>query len=426
MLPFNLAHSNLAGDARHAHDAPSGAPTPTEFLMVLGFVNTLGFAGWQALINNFAREQAGFGWFETGLNQSVRELPGLLAFTAIFWLIWMREQSLAYVSLVMASIGIAMTGFFPSLGGILLTTLFMSIGFHYFETASHSLQLQLLQQGNAAREMGRIQSASSAAQFVAYAIVFAATAWSGLVSYTTVFMVIGLAGMVLTWQAFRRFPQYQGPVVQRKTLVLRRRYGLYYALTFMSGARRQIFVAFGAFLLVDRFGLGVDKIALLYLVTAFASTLLAPRIGRIIGRFGERRTMILENLILVLVFTGYALTQSAAVAALLFVIDGASTSLTIAQRTYIQKIGDRADMTATTSVAFTFNHIAAVIIPVVFGALGHRDPSIIFWLGTGIATLSLSLAFLVPRTPEPGNESTWGWLTGSRAVPPPPAAQPAE
>lgn len=426
MLPFNLAHSNLAGDARHAPDAPSGAPTPTEFLMVLGFVNTLGFAGWQALINNFAREQAGFGWFETGLNQSMRELPGLLAFTAIFWLIWMREQSLAYVSLVMASIGIAMTGFFPSLGGILLTTLVMSIGFHYFETASHSLQLQLLQQENAAREMGRIQSASSAAQFVAYTIVFALTAWSGLVSYTTVFMVIGLAGMVLTWQAFRRFPHYQGPVVQKKTLVLRRRYGLYYALTFMSGARRQIFVAFGAFLLVDRFGLGVDKIALLYLVTAFASTLLAPRIGRLIGRIGERRTMILENLILILVFTGYALTQSAAVAALLFVIDGTSTSLTIAQRTYIQKIGDRADMTATTSVAFTFNHIAAVVIPVVFGALGHRDPSIIFWLGTMIATLSLSLAFLVPRAPEPGNESTWWWLTGSRAAPPPPAAQPAE
>lgn len=426
MLPFNLAHSNLAGDARHAHDAPSGAPTPTEFLMVLGFVNTLGFAGWQALINNFAREQAGFGWFETGLNQSMRELPGLLAFTAIVWLIWMREQSLAYVSLVMASIGIAMTGFFPSLGGILLTTLVMSIGFHYFETASHSLQLQLLQQENAAREMGRIQSASSAAQFVAYTIVFALTAWSGLVSYTTVFMVIGLASMVLTWQAFRRFPQYQGPVVQKKTLVLRRRYGLYYALTFMSGARRQIFVAFGAFLLVDRFGLGVDKIALLYLVTAFASTLLAPRIGRLIGRIGERHTMILENLILILVFTGYALTQSAAVAALLFVIDGTSTSLNIAQRTYIQKIGDRADMTATTSVAFTFNHIAAVVIPVVFGALGHRDPSIIFWLGTMIATLSLSLAFLVPRAPEPGNESTWGWLTGSRAAPPPPAAQPAE
>jgi len=302
----------------------------------------------------------------------------------------------------------------------------MSIGFHYFETASHSLQLQLLRQENAAREMGRIQSASWAAQFVAYTIVFALTAWSGLVSYTTVFLVIALAGMLLTWQAYRRFPKYEGAVVQRKTLVLRRRYGLYYALTFMSGARRQIFVAFGAFLLVDRFGLGVDKIALLYLVTAFASTLMAPWIGRLIGRIGERRTMILENLILILVFTGYALTQSAAVAALLFVVDGASTSLTIAQRTYIQKIGDREDMTATTSVAFTFNHIAAVVIPVVFGALGHRDPSIIFWLGTGIAMLSLSLAFLVPRTPEPGNESNWGWLTTSPGAATRPAPQPAE
>jgi len=112
MLPFNLAQSSPGGDDRHTHDSPRSAPTPTEFLMVLGFVNTLGFAGWQALINNFAREQAGFGWYETGLNQSMRELPGLLAFTAIFWLIWMREQSLAYVSLVLASIGIALTGFF--------------------------------------------------------------------------------------------------------------------------------------------------------------------------------------------------------------------------------------------------------------------------------------------------------------------------
>jgi len=235
------------------------------------------------------------------------------------------------------------------------------------------------------------------------------------------FVLIGAASLALTWFAFRRFPRYEAPVPQRKQIVLRRRYGLYYALTFMSGARRQIFVAFGAFLLVDRFGLSVDRIALLYLVTAFASALLAPRIGRLIVRLGERRTMILENTILVIVFTGYALTGSATVAALLFVVDGASTSLMIAQRTYIQKIGDPAEMSSTTSVAFTFNHIAAVIIPVVFGALGHRDPSIIFWLGTLIAVLSLMLAFLVPPAPGPGRECILPWLTAS----PPPTAPPA-
>jgi hypothetical protein len=421
MLPFNLANA----DERVIEQARS-APTPTQFLMVLGFVNTLGFAGWQALINNFAREQAGFGWFETGLNQSVRELPGLLAFTAIVWLMLVREQTLAYVSLVLASIGIAAAGFFPSLGGILLTTLVMSIGFHYFETASHSLQLQMLHQDKAARDMGLIQSASWAAQFVAYSSVFLLTAWGGLVSYSTVFLMIGGAGIVLTIAAVRRFPRYEGPVAQRKGLVLRRRYGLYYALTFMSGARRQIFVAFGAFLLVDKFGLAVDRIALLYLVTAFVSMLLAPRIGRMIGRLGERRTMILENLILIGVFTGYAVSQSALVAALLFVVDGASTALTISQRTYIQKIGDPSDMSATTSVAFTFNHIAAVIIPVLFGALGHRDPSIIFWLGTAIAIISLGLALLVPVRPGPGSESILSRLRAPAGEKRGAAAQPAE
>lgn len=423
MLPYFLA-----SDDEGLHEPARSAPTPTEFLMVLGFVNVLAFAGWQALINNFAREQAGFGWFETGLNQSVREIPGLLAFTAIFWLLWMREQVLAYASLVVAAFGIGVVGFFPSLGGILLTTLIMSIGFHYFETASHSMQLQLLRRDEAAREMGRIHGAQSAAQFTAFAAVFGLTAWAGLASYTVMFVLIGAVSLLLTWFAFRRFPRYEAPVPQRKNIVLRRRYGLYYALTFMSGARRQIFVAFGAFLLVDRFGLGVDKIALLYLVTAFASALLAPRIGRLIVRLGERRTMIMENLILIAVFTGYAVTGSATVAALLFVIDGASTSLLIAQRTYIQKIGDPADMSSTASVSFTFNHIAAVIIPVVFGALGHRDPSIIFWLGTLIAVLSLSLAFLVPRAPGPGRECLLPWLTASRPPPSPPAAlpQPAE
>ena len=118
--------------------------------------------------------------------------------------------------------------------------------------------------------------------------------------------------------------------------------------------------------------------------------------------------MIVENTVLIAVFIGYALTSSASVAVLLFLIDGASMSLTIAQRTYFQKIGDAADMTATTSVAFTINHIAAVVIPVAFGLIGHRDPSIIFWLGALIAAGSLILALLVPAAPAPGNESLAG------------------
>jgi hypothetical protein len=173
----------------------------------------------------------------------------------------------------------------------------------------------------------------------------------------------------------------------------------------MTGARRQLFVAFGGFLLVKKFGYSVADMATLMLVTTAANTFLAPRLGRLVMLVGERRTIMLENVVLIVVFAGYATTASALVAGALFVIDGVFFTLTLAQRTYFQKIADPADMAATTSVAFTINHIAAVAVPVTFGALGMIDPAIIFWLGACVASVSLTCSFFVPRHPEPGHET---------------------
>ena len=191
--------------------------------------------------------------------------------------------------------------------------------------------------------------------------------------------------MALTFAAALWFQRFEGPVPQRKRIMLRRRYWLYYALTFMTGARRQLFVAFGGFLLVKKFGYDVADMATLMLITTAANTLLAPRLGRLVMRFGERHTIMLENTVLIVVFAGYATTMSAAVAGLLFILDGVFFTLTLAQRTYFQKIADPADMASTTSVAFTINHVAAVVVPVAFGALGMIDPAIIFWLGACVA-----------------------------------------
>jgi predicted MFS family arabinose efflux permease len=201
------------------------------------------------------------------------------------------------------------------------------------------------------------------------------------------------------------FGRFEGSVPQRKSLIVRQRYWLYYAIVFMSGARRQIFIAFGGFLLVKKFGYSLADMAMLMLVTSALTTMLAPQLGRLVGGIGERQTMIAENIVLVVVFSGYATTASAFVAAALFVVDGVFFTLTIAQRTYFQKIADPGDMAATASVSFTINHVAAVVIPVTFGLLGMGNPSIIFWLGVLIAVLSLGLAMLVPRHPEPGRET---------------------
>jgi predicted MFS family arabinose efflux permease len=378
--------------------------SPVHFLIAMHFVNWIGFAGWSALLHNFTIEQAGFGWFEAGLTQTVREIPGFLAFTAIFWLIFLREQTLGYVSLLTLGLGVALTGCFPSLTGVLVTTFIMSVGFHYFETVNASLQLQLLSKQEAPHVMGRMASVGAVAQLVAYGGI-ALVWWLGYRSYISIYLAIGTACALMTLAAILYFGRFEGPVQQRKEIVLRRRYWLYYVLTFMSGARRQLFIAFGGFLLVKKFGYSVTDMAMLMLVTSSTSALAAPQLGRLVAAWGERRTIMLENTVLIGVFIGYALTTSTGLAAALFVIDGVFFTLILAQRTYFQKIGDPADMAATASVAFTINHIAAVAIPVTFGLIARNSPAIIFWLGALIATTSLALSFLVPRHPAPGRET---------------------
>ena len=139
---------------------------PVYFLMALAFINYLGFAGWQTLFNNFAKEAASFSGAEIGLSQTVREIPGFLAFTAIFWFMVMREQTVAYVSLLVLGGGIAITGLYPTLTGLLITTFIMSVGFHYFETVNQSLAMQLFPKAQAPRLMGRVSGVTRSGLFV--------------------------------------------------------------------------------------------------------------------------------------------------------------------------------------------------------------------------------------------------------------------
>jgi MFS family permease len=198
-------------------------------------------------------------------------------------------------------------------------------------------------------------------------------------------------------------------------MVLRRRYWLYYALTFMSGARRQIFIVFAGFLMVEKFGYEVGDIALLFLLNAALNIWLAPRIGRLIGRIGERKALIFEYLGLIGVFTAYAFVENATVAAGLYVVDHLFFALAIAIKTYFQKIADPRDIAATAGVGFTINHIAAVAIPVAFGYIWLHSPAAVFLAGTAMAVVSLLLSLNVPPRPCPGNEVIVGRIAGAVA-----------
>ena len=386
---------------------------PEFLLLITAAAVPLSFATWQALLNNFAIERAAFGGAEMGILQSLREVPGFLAFLVVFLLFLCREQTIAYVSLLLLGVGTLVTGWFPSVVGLYVTTVVMSLGYHYFETVHSSLCLQWIDKDKAPELLGRVIAVGAFSSIVVYGFIWITFELLGI-DFSLVYFLGGGATVVIGLVCWLLFQQFPVKVKQNRQMVLRRRYWLYYALTFLSGARRQIFIVFAGFLMVEKFGFDVAMISILFLVNAVLNMLFAARLGRLIGNIGERRILIFEYVGLTIVFTAYAFVSNAAIAAGLYIIDHFFFALAIAIRTYFQKIADPADIAATAGVGFTINHIAAVVLPAVLGFLWLISPSAVFLVGSALAILSMLLSFNVPENPCPGNEvvhGRWGSAT---------------
>ncbi|WP_370980478.1 MFS transporter [Agaribacterium sp. ZY112] len=376
---------------------------PQHLLLAMVFLMAFGFSSWQVLLNNFVIERANFSGVEIGILQSLREIPGFLAFTAIFLLLIIKEQRFALLSLVVMMLGILLTGFFPNALGLYLTTVLMSLGFHYYETINKSLTLQWLDKKDTAEFMGRALSIKALGALGAYALIWLLMGQLSI-DYVWVYAAVGSVGLIASLWLWASFPMFKEKTTQHKKIVLKKRYGLYYLLVFLSGARRQIFVVFAGFLMVEKFGYSVADISALFIVNYLFNLFFARRIGRFIGRLGERPVLLIEYSGLIVVFTCYAFVENSTIAAVLYIVDHMFFALAIALSTYFQKIADQEDIAATSSVSFTINHIAAVFIPALLGLLWVYDHSLVFLAGAVIAVLSLVASCFIPKKPEPGNE----------------------
>ena len=378
---------------------------PEMLLYVFAAAVPLSFASWRALINNFAIEQASFSGVEMGILQSLREVPGFLAFGVVFLLLIFREQTLASLSLIVLGIGTALTGFLPSVMGLYFSTVLMSVGFHYAETVQQSLSLQLIHKDQLPIVMGRQMAVGSFFGLLVFSLLYLMLELLNL-SYQWIYLSGGLGTVLLAIYIYRAFPHFKGEAEQHKHMVLRKCYWLYYLLTFLSGARRQIFVVFAGFLMVEKFDFSAAEISILFLINGVLTLFLAPKIGRMVKHWGEKRSLTLEYVGLIVIFTSYAFVDDVLFASLLYVLDHIFFAMAIALKSYFKKIANPADFASTAGVAFSINHIAAVILPFLLGFLWIISPALVFLTGSAFAFLSLVLSQLIPMQPDQGFETT--------------------
>lgn len=369
------------------------------YLIVLTICSTVGLQCWRTLFDNFGVNVVGLDGHHVGILQSIREIPGFLALLVTYVLLVIKEHRLAALSILFLGAGIFLTGFLPSFAGLAITTMIMSFGFHYYETCSQSLTLQYFDKQTSPIVFAEQQQFAAVASILVGIAIFL---MAPFLSYQAMFILFGCLISGCGIWAFTKKPSKQTIVPQKKRMVIKKKYWLYYFLTFMAGARRQIFMAFAVFLLVKRFDFSVQDVTILFLINNVIKFFINPMIGRFILRFGERKLLSMEYLVLILVFIAYAFVESKMLAGFLYVLDHIFFSFAMGIKTYFHKIADPRDIAASAAVGFTINHIAAVILPVVGGVLWMVNYKIPFLAGAVFSFISLCLVQFIPSHPKKG------------------------
>lgn len=373
-------------------------------LFVLATAMMFAHVAWSSLLNNYAVEIINFDGSKMGILQSIREIPGFLAFTVIIVISFISVQRLSFIALIILGIGVIVTGQMQSVFGLYLATIITSIGFHYVETLNQSMSLQWLPKKTAPITLGWLSSTKSITSLIVFVCIYVMMKFFNI-GYENTYIFFGVGTIIAGIFAWSFFEHFKEDVPQKKSLKLKKEYWLFYLLTFLAGARRQIFMVFATFLLVEKFNLKIHDMATLLFVNAILNMYLAPKIGRFIASFGERATLKLEYFGLIIVFVSYAFVENVYFVYILYILDHLLFSMAIALKTYFQKIANPEDIASANAVSFTINHIAAVFLPAILGFIWLYSNALVFILGASIACFSFMLSFLIPTNPKRGAET---------------------
>ncbi len=310
-----------------------------------------------SLFYNFIVDRLGIEPHELGWVEALREVPGFLNVLFLAVMIRFAPPVVAALSLAIMGAGIIAYAGVTSVATLALYSVVWSIGFHCWLPLEQSMSLLFSPEGTKGNWLGQLRSVHSLAWL---ATIVTCNLTYDLIGYGGLFLFAGIA-TILGGVAIL-FTSRSKPEVE-KSFVLKRRYGLYYALNFLQGLRKQMFITFAIFALVKVHGMPVATTMKLVFVNQLLITLTATWMGRLVDRYGERKMLSFSYVVLAFVFFGYGTIDSRPILYVLYCIDNMIFFGGIALTTYLHKIAPDEDLKPTLSMGVTMNHFAAVASP---------------------------------------------------------------
>jgi predicted MFS family arabinose efflux permease len=361
------------------------------FVAISAFFMQAGMSAYSAVFNNFLVNDLHIDAQQLGAIESLREIPGFLTVVLAAVTVRFRVSRVAAASLAVMGVGMAAISGANSFWYLVFTGMLWSVGFHLYNPLNSGLVLGAAEKSRQGRALGSIRSIGSAGALAGMCLIFVIVRPLGL-RYSFLpagaLVVVGAAALL-----FLRDREAE----QRIRLVFRRRYWIYYALTLLDGSRRQIFSTFAVFLLIQVYHLSVYAITALLIFNSIVSTVVTPFVGRLIDRRGERPMLVLNYFCLIFLFAGYALIHNLPILGVLYCVDNAFFAFGLGISSYLGRMAPRADVTPTLAMGSTFNHIAAVGVPLVGGLLWNTAGyQVTFLAGAATCLVSVIISLAMP------------------------------
>ena len=367
---------------------------PFWFVVLCALFLQFGLGMQRTIFSNFVSEELGVRADQLGWLESVREIPGLLTFLMVGLTVFLARNILVALSVGLVAAGLGLYAGANDMVSLVLATTVYSVGFHLFFPLQSAQVLNLAGTGQKARRLGELNSAAALAYLLAMGFVYLTANW---LNYRQLFLVgaVVVMGGVFTMLVLPRTVGAERP----RSFVCRRRYWLYYALTFLGSSRRQIVTTFAVFALVQVYGTPVRTIAAIMFLSNVVAVLTRSMCGGWVDRLGEGRMLTISHIAVITIFLGYAFVRVPLILYALYIIDNFFHGFDVAQATYLDKIALKGDVPPSLALGSTINHITGVTVPVLSGYLwtsfGH---SATFAFGAAVAAVSLLFVSRLPGT----------------------------
>ena len=346
-----------------------------------------------SLNNNFLVGEIHVSGFQAGLLEAVRESMGILALGVLALIAGLAEPLIATLSLLLVWIGLSAYAFAPTYATVMGMSVIWSLGFHVWTPLPNSMTLALAEPGMAGRRLGRVAASGALGSGIGLAIAFVLTVLG--VRIRPLYILAGGAAALAAAACFGIPRNIKAPGPK---FVFRRRYGMYYALNFLEGWRKQIALAFGGFLLVNMYHAPLLVMIGLWGANQVIGYFASPVVGRAIDRIGERKVLTLYYIMVTCFFLVYAFVRVKYLLFAVYVLDNATFVFATGLTTYVNKIAPRSEHTPTLSMGVAFNHVASVTMPFIGGilwaTLGYRWA---FLIGIPAAAASIAIVRRLPR-----------------------------